>query len=53
MDPIITLPDGFATSALAYIGQLFTDLNTYVLVLVGLPLAFWGIKRTIGLFGKK
>jgi hypothetical protein len=44
---IITLPADFATSALAYAGQLFTDLSTIILLLIGLPIGFWVIKKTL------
>jgi hypothetical protein len=49
MEPIITLSEGFATSTLAYAGQLFTDLNLLVVLVIGLPLAFWVVRRVIGL----
>jgi len=49
MNPIITLPSEFATSMMAYVGQLFTDLTPAIIVLVGLPLAFWAVNRVVGL----
>ncbi len=45
----ITLPEGFATSVLAYAGGMFTDLNVLILLVIGLPLAFWVIRKVIGL----
>lgn len=45
----ITIDAGFVTSTLAYIGQLFTDLQLLIIVIIGLPLAFWAIRRIIGL----
>jgi len=49
MNPIITLPDGFTDDMLAYVGQLFTDLNLLILVVLGIPVAFWIISKVIGL----
>lgn len=46
---IITLPIDFAESMLAYVGELFTDLTPAIVVLVGLPLAFWAVNRVVGL----
>lgn len=47
MSPIITLPDDFVSSSLAYVGQLFTDLTPAIVLIVGLPLAFWAIAKVI------
>ena len=46
---MITLPGDFATSMLAYVGELFTDLSPAIVVIVGLPLAFWAVSKTISL----
>ena len=46
---IITLPEGFVASALAYVGDLFTDLNTLILLVIGLPLGFWVIRKVVSL----
>lgn len=46
---IITLPEGFVASMLAYVGDLFTDLNLLIVLVIGLPLAFWVIRKTISL----
>jgi endonuclease V-like protein UPF0215 family len=53
MESIITLGGEFATSTLAYIGQLFTDLQSFIIILVGLPLAFWAVSKVISLFRKR
>lgn len=45
----ITLPEGFVTNALAYAGQLFTDTSLLIILAIGLPLAFWVIKKVISL----
>ncbi len=49
MDPIITLGGTFATSVLAYAGQLFTDTSTLIYLAIGLPLGFWVIRKVISL----
>lgn len=46
---IITLPVDFITNMMAYVGDLFTDLSTLVVLVIGLPLAFWVIRKTISL----
>jgi hypothetical protein len=45
----ITVDATFVTSTLAYIGQLFDDLQLLIIVIIGLPLAFWAVRRIIGL----
>lgn len=49
MDPILTLPANFIDDALAYVGQLFTDLNLVIILVIGLPLAFWVVRKVISL----
>jgi len=49
MFTILTLPVGFETDMMAYVGELFTDLSPAIIVLVGLPLAFWAVNRVVGL----
>lgn len=49
MSPIITLPIDFASNLLAYAGQLFTDLTPLIVLVIGLPLAFWAIRKVISL----
>lgn len=46
---LITLPEGFISDMLAYVGGLFTDLSPLVLVVIGLPLAFWAVRKVISL----
>ena len=46
---MITLPVDFLTTTTAYIGTVFTDLWTLIALAIGLPLAFWVIRRIIGL----
>jgi hypothetical protein len=49
MDQIFNVDAGFVTSTTAYIGQVFTDLTLILVLIIGLPLAFWAIRRVIGL----
>lgn len=49
MISIITLPVDFATSMLGYVGELFTDLTPAIVVIVGLPVAFWAVSKTVSL----
>lgn len=48
-----TLPEDFATSSLAYIGGLITDLSTPIYILVGITLAMWIINFVVGLFTRR
>lgn len=46
----IPLPDDLNTSILATIGELFTDLSPLVASIgIGLPVAFWGVRKVISL----
>lgn len=45
----VAIPTDFASSTLAYAGQLFTDLSLVIILIIGLPLAFWVIKKVISL----
>jgi len=47
--PTITIPTDFTTSTLAYAGQLFTDLSLLIIMIIGLPIGFWIIKKIISL----
>jgi len=49
MDPIITLPVGFAGDLLAYAGQLTTDLSALITLAIGIPVGFWVLSKVIGL----
>jgi len=46
---MITVDAGFITNLTAYIGNLFTDLNVLIVLVIGLPLAFWVINKVIRL----
>lgn len=45
----ITIPAGMPADMLAYAGEMFTDLSLLVVLAIGLPLAFWVIRKTISL----
>jgi len=51
--PIIELPVTAAADLLAYVGQLFTDVWVLVALAIGIPLAFYVIKRSIGLVSSR
>jgi hypothetical protein len=46
---LFTIDADFIASTTAYIGSTFTDLKLLVALVVGLPLAFWAIRKVIGL----
>jgi hypothetical protein len=46
---ILNVPGSMATGMLAYAGQLFTDLRVWILLILGLPVGFWIVDRTIAL----
>ena len=45
----ITIPGTATADLLAYAGQLFTDLWVVIALVIGIPLAFYVIRKTIGL----
>jgi len=49
----ITISDSFVTSTLAYIGQAVTGLGPILYVAIGLPLAFWVVRKVIALVPKR
>jgi hypothetical protein len=49
MDSILTVDSAFVGDALAYVGQLFTDTTTLIVLVIGLPLAFWAVRKVISL----
>lgn len=46
---VITLPEGFVDDCLAYVGDMFTDLSLLIILIIGLPLAFWVISKVVSL----
>jgi len=49
---IITLGETAATDLLANAGELFTDLWVLIAIAIGIPLAFYVIRRVISLVPK-
>jgi hypothetical protein len=49
---MITLPTGAITDVTAYIGDTVSDVWVLIALAIGLPLAFYVIKRLIGLLPK-
>jgi hypothetical protein len=49
---VITIPTSTPTDMLAYAGTLFSDLYLVVVLAVGIPLAFYVIRRVIALVPK-
>jgi hypothetical protein len=47
-----TLPAASSTDMTAFIGQLFTDSWVFIALAIGIPLAFYVIRKVIGLVPK-
>jgi len=47
---LLTLPGDFVATTTAYIGEIFTDLQAIIAVVIGLPLGFWVIRKVISMF---
>lgn len=47
---MITLPETAVADLTAQIGTIFTDLWVVIALVIGLPLAFYFIKKIIGMF---
>jgi hypothetical protein len=45
----ITLPEGAVATLTAYAGALFTDLWVVIALAIGLPLAFYVIRKVVSL----
>jgi hypothetical protein len=50
---MFTLPADFASTSLAYIGTLITDLSTPIYILIGISLGMWVINYVVGLFTRR
>jgi hypothetical protein len=50
---MITLPVGAVTDVTSYIGTLVTDLWVFIALAVGVPLAFYVIKKLVALIPKR
>lgn len=49
MISLFTLPDTAIASTTAYIGSLFTDLGVFIWLAIGIPLAFYVIRKVISM----
>lgn len=46
---ILTFTSENLSATLAYPIQIFTDLNLLIIVIIGLPLGFWVIRKVVSL----
>lgn len=46
---MITLPLNFIATTTAYVGSIWADLTPVIILVFGLPLAFWVIRQVIGI----
>jgi len=56
MLPLLTLfslPEDIVSSTTAYIGDMFTDLGLLIYLAIGIPLAFFVIKKVISIMPKR
>ena len=53
MESIITLPTGAVGDIVDNIGILFSDLWVVIAIVIGIPLAFYLIRKVIQLFPKR
>jgi hypothetical protein len=49
MSPIVAVSPSDITGLLAYVGGLFEDFNVLILLMIGLPLGFWVIRKVVSL----
>lgn len=45
---IITLPEGYATTTLGYVGEVFSDLSGLILIIVGVLIGAVVIEIVVG-----
>lgn len=50
---LFTLPADTVSSTTAYIGEIFTDASSLVYLAIGVPLAFYVIKKVMGLLPRR
>lgn len=50
---LFSLPADAVSSTTAYIGDIVADLGPFVWLAIGIPLAFYVIKKVIGLLPKR
>lgn len=46
---LFSLPDGFLAEMMSYVGAIFNDAKVLIILAIGVPLAFYIIKRVIAL----
>lgn len=44
------VPEGLISSSTAYVGEVFNGYWTIIALAVGIPLAFYVVRRVMGLF---
>ena len=49
---IITLPSGYASTTLGYVGEIFSDLSGIILLIIGVLLGVVVLEILIGIFRK-
>lgn len=50
---LITLPESAVTTTLAYVGTIFTDLGPFVWIALGVPFAFYIVRKVAGILPKR
>lgn len=50
---LFTLPADAVTTTTAYIGELITDAGGFIFLGIGLPLAFYVVKKIMGIIPKR
>jgi len=46
---LFSLPDEFLAEMMTYVGAIFDDAKLLIILAIGVPLAFFMIKKAIGL----
>lgn len=49
MGTIVEFTSGTVDGLMAYTGTLFTDLSALIILVIGLPLGFWVVRKVISL----
>jgi len=50
---LFTLPSDVISSTTAYIGDIFTDMSVLIYLAIGIPLAFYVIRKVMALLPKR
>ena len=51
--PLVELPTNALASTTAYIGELFSAISVFIWLVIGIPLAFFVIKKVMSILPKK